>query len=160
MVKGMHSRLSKNLKSEIENTGHVQNLANSKKSTFFILFPWNLVKMITSRLDYFHQVSWGLDKKFGFLTDGQFLNLSRSFPSDFKHKVWNSNLDFAKHLLKIMVLLLIAISTRVQIFEDIWRISKEFHWSYKHLAFLHSLSFSLFCLFLLKAFLPNIFTLY
>ena len=38
-------------------TGHVQKLAINKKSTFFVGSSWNLVKMITSWTDYFHQVS-------------------------------------------------------------------------------------------------------
>ena len=32
--------------------------------------------MISSWDDYFHQVSWGLDKKCGFFFNGQFLNVS------------------------------------------------------------------------------------
>ena len=35
--------------------------------------------MISSWDDYFHQVSWGLDKKCGFLTNGQFLDVGPFF---------------------------------------------------------------------------------
>ena len=35
--------------------------------------------MITSWEDFFHQVSWGLDKKCGFFTNGQFLSVSGFF---------------------------------------------------------------------------------
>ena len=31
----------------------------SKKSTIFVLFSWNLVKLTTSRVTFFDQVSWG-----------------------------------------------------------------------------------------------------
>ena len=31
----------------------------SKKSTIFVEFSWNLVKVTTSRVSYFDQVSWG-----------------------------------------------------------------------------------------------------
>ena len=45
------------LKSESKKRAHVQKLAISKKSTFFVQSSWNLVKMITSCGNYFHQVS-------------------------------------------------------------------------------------------------------
>ena len=41
---------------------HVQKLNISEKSTIFVQSLWNLVKMITSWGNYFHQVSWELDK--------------------------------------------------------------------------------------------------
>ena len=63
-------------------TGHVQNLAKNKKSTIFVQYLWNLVKMITSRGNHFHQVSSGLDKNYGFFIDGQFLNVCFFFYSD------------------------------------------------------------------------------
>jgi len=47
------------LKSEWKKKRHVQKLAMNKKSTIFVLSPWNLVKMITQRGDHFHQLSWG-----------------------------------------------------------------------------------------------------
>ena len=52
-------------------------LALIKKSTLFVLSLWNSVKMINSWCDFFHQVSWGLNKKCGFFTKGQFLNVCR-----------------------------------------------------------------------------------
>ena len=39
--------------------GHTQKLAINKKSTIFALSLWNLVKIITSWGNHFHQVSWG-----------------------------------------------------------------------------------------------------
>ena len=57
--------------------GHFQKLAINKKSTIFVQSSWNLVKMITSWANHFHQVSWVLDKKCGFFTNDQFLNVSR-----------------------------------------------------------------------------------
>ena len=56
------------LKSEQKKTGHDQKLAINKKSTIFVQSLWNLVKMINSWGNYFHQGSWGLDKNFEFLT--------------------------------------------------------------------------------------------
>ena len=60
----------------VKKKAHVERLAISKKSTIFVLSSWNVMKMISSWDDYFHQVSWGLDKKYGFFTNGQFLNVS------------------------------------------------------------------------------------
>ena len=39
-----------------------------RKSTCFVLPSWNLVKTIISWVNHFHQVSWGLHKKYGFFT--------------------------------------------------------------------------------------------
>ena len=47
------------LKSESKKRAHVQKLAISKKSTFFVQSSWNLVKIITSCGNHFHQFSWG-----------------------------------------------------------------------------------------------------
>ena len=58
---------------------HVQKLAIDKKSTIFVQSSWNLVKMITSWANHFHQVSWGLDKNCRFFTYGQFLIVSGFF---------------------------------------------------------------------------------
>ena len=55
----------------------------SKISSFFVLSLWNLMKMIRLKDDYIHQVSWGLDKKWGYFTNGQFLSVCRFFSSDF-----------------------------------------------------------------------------
>ena len=63
---------------------HDQKLAISKKSTFFVLSSWNLVKIISSSDDYFPKVSWGLDKKYGSFTNGHFLNLGPFFDPDFR----------------------------------------------------------------------------
>ena len=41
----------------VKKTRHVKKLAVNKKSTFFILSSWNLVKIITSWLFPFHKVS-------------------------------------------------------------------------------------------------------
>ena len=41
-------------------------LASNKKSTYLVLSSWKFIKMITSWGDYFHQVLWGYDKKWGF----------------------------------------------------------------------------------------------
>ena len=38
---------------------HVQKLTISKKSTFFVLSSWNLVKLFTAGVNHFHQVSLG-----------------------------------------------------------------------------------------------------
>ena len=56
-----------------------------KRSTIFVQSSWNFVKMIIPWGDYFHQVSWGLNKKCGFFTNGQFLSLCQFFPSDFRY---------------------------------------------------------------------------
>ena len=64
-------------------TRHNQKLVISKKSTIFVLSLWNLVKMITSWGNLFHQVSSGLDKNCGFLIDDQCLNAC-FFYSDLK----------------------------------------------------------------------------
>ena len=58
---------------------HIEKLAISKKSTFFDLSSWNLVKIITIWGYHFHQVSWRLGKKCGFFTNGQFLNVGPFF---------------------------------------------------------------------------------
>ena len=55
----------------------------NKRSTIFVPSSWNFVKMIISGGDYFHQVSWGSDKKCGFYINGQFLNVSCFLSSDF-----------------------------------------------------------------------------
>ena len=47
------------VKSGAKKTGHFQKLAINKKSTIFVLSSWNLVKIITSWGNHFHQVSWG-----------------------------------------------------------------------------------------------------
>ena len=51
-------------------SAHSQKLANSKKSTLFVQFSWNLGKLIASWGNYFYQVSWGLDKICGSLING------------------------------------------------------------------------------------------
>ena len=51
---------------------HVQNFAINKNSIIFVQSLWNFVKMIISGGDYFHQVSWGSDKKCGFLLMANF----------------------------------------------------------------------------------------
>ena len=61
------------LRSEYEKTAHAQKLANNKESTIFVQSSWNLIKMITSWGNHFHQVSWGWDKNCGFFIIGQFL---------------------------------------------------------------------------------------
>ena len=50
--------------------------AISEKSTIFVQFLWNFVKIITSWGNYFHQVLWGLKKNCGFFTIGQCLSVS------------------------------------------------------------------------------------
>ena len=45
----------------------------------FVQFLWNLVKMITSWGNNFHQVSWGLEKSCGFFINGQFLKVCHFF---------------------------------------------------------------------------------
>ena len=50
-------------------------MATNKKSTIIVQSLFNLVKMIVSWGDYFHQVSLGLDKNCWFFTTGQFLNV-------------------------------------------------------------------------------------
>ena len=54
-------------------------LATSKKSTIFVQSSWNLVKIFISWGIHFDQVSWGLDKRCGFFTCGQFLNVGPFF---------------------------------------------------------------------------------
>ena len=44
-----------------------------------MLSSWNLVKMIISWGNHFHQVSLGLDKHCGFFTNGQYLSVSGFF---------------------------------------------------------------------------------
>ena len=58
---------------------HIQKLAINEKSIIFPQSSWNLVKIITSWVDYFHHVSWRLGKKCGFFINGQLLNMSRFF---------------------------------------------------------------------------------
>ena len=48
-------------------------------SKSFVQSSWNLVKIIISWANHFHQVSWGSDKKCGFLTNGQFLGVGPFF---------------------------------------------------------------------------------
>ena len=43
-----------------------------KKSTFLVLSSWNLVKTMNTWGDFFHQLSWGLDKNYGNFINGQF----------------------------------------------------------------------------------------
>ena len=71
------------IKSESK-SAHLQKLAICKKSTILVLFLQNLVKMITSWVEYFHQVSWGLEKNCGFFTYGQFWVCLFFFYSDFR----------------------------------------------------------------------------
>ena len=52
-------QMSYYLKSGAKKTGHAQKLAINKRSTIFVLSSWNLVKIITSWVNHFHQVSWG-----------------------------------------------------------------------------------------------------
>ena len=35
-----------------------KEVTSSKKSTIFVLYSWNFVKVTTSRVSYFDQVSW------------------------------------------------------------------------------------------------------
>ena len=72
------------IKSGSNKVRQVQQLAISKESTYFFLSSWNLVKIITSWGDLFHQVSWEYDKKWGFLIGGWFLNVSNFFDPDFR----------------------------------------------------------------------------
>ena len=74
------------IKSGEKKTEHFQKLAIHKKSTVFVLSIWNLVKMISSLDNYFHQVSWGLGGKCGFFTIGHFLNVGPFFNPDFMRK--------------------------------------------------------------------------
>ena len=67
------------LESEDKKTRHVQKLAINRKSTFFVRSLWNLVKIITPWDNHFHKVSWGLDKNWGFFSNGQFLSVSGFF---------------------------------------------------------------------------------
>ena len=55
-------------------------MAINKKSTIFVQSSWNLVEMINSWVDHFHQVSWGLDKNCRFFINGQFLKVTCFFP--------------------------------------------------------------------------------
>ena len=45
------------LKSDQEKTAHLQKLAIIKQSTIFVQLWWNLVEMIVSWVNHFHQVS-------------------------------------------------------------------------------------------------------
>ena len=71
-------------------------MAINKKSTFFVQSSWNFVKIINSCGEYFHQVSWGLDKNCRFFINGQFLKVSRFFCS--RLYLW---VTYPKLLLKI-----------------------------------------------------------
>ena len=53
----MFLKLAILLKSEQKKDGHVKNLVINKKSTIFVQSLWNLVKIIASWVEYFHQVS-------------------------------------------------------------------------------------------------------
>ena len=57
-------------------------MAICKKSTVFVQSWWYLVKMISSSVNHFHQVSWGLNKNCRFFNIGQFLSVSGFFYSD------------------------------------------------------------------------------
>ena len=75
---GCRTKLKKidiNLKSEQQKTAHIQKLAINKNSTNFVQSFWNLVKIITSWGNHFPQVSWWLDKNFGFFINVHFLNV-------------------------------------------------------------------------------------
>ena len=74
----------------VKKRAHIQKLAFSEKSTFFAQSSWNLVKIITTWGNHFHQVSWGLDKKCRFFTNGQFLNVGPFFDSDFIILFWKT----------------------------------------------------------------------
>ena len=50
------------LKSGAKKTGHFQKFVINKKSTIFVQSSCNLVKMIATWANYFHQVSSGLEK--------------------------------------------------------------------------------------------------
>ena len=54
-------------------------MAINKKSRVFPKSSWNLMKMIASWANLFHQVSSRLDKNCWFFTNGQFLNVSCFF---------------------------------------------------------------------------------
>ena len=58
---------------------HVQKLVVSKKSTFFVLSSWNLLKITILLGNHFHQILWGQYKKCGFFTYGPFFNVSHFF---------------------------------------------------------------------------------
>ena len=63
----------------VKKTRHVQNLAISKKTTILVQSSWNLVKIIASWGNRFHQVSWRLDKNCGFFNNSQYLNVCGFF---------------------------------------------------------------------------------
>ena len=48
-----------NLKSESKKRDMFKHWPLVKKSSIFVVFSWNFVKMISSWVDYFHQLSWG-----------------------------------------------------------------------------------------------------
>ena len=67
------------IKSGSKKMRQAQKLAINKKSTFFVLSSWNLVKIINSWGNHFHKVSWEYNKNCGFFTNDQCFNMSRFF---------------------------------------------------------------------------------
>ena len=61
-----------------------------------------MVKIIVSLVDYFHQVSWGLEKKCGIFISGNFLNVSRFFPPDCTYQSTGENITPLKKNLKLI----------------------------------------------------------
>ena len=63
-------------KKKKKKTGHIKKLASNKKSIISVQSLWNLVKMIDSWDNSYHQVSGILDKNCGFFINGLFLSMS------------------------------------------------------------------------------------
>ena len=85
-------------------------MAINKKSTILDLSSWNLVKMITTWGENFHQVSWGSDENCGFFSVANYWTCPVFSSSDFKwnFQMWLFNFiiqgleigsDFIKHTL-------------------------------------------------------------
>ena len=82
--------------------------------------------------NHFHQVSWGLDKKCGFFTNGQFLNVCGFFCSDFTflpHEIF-LNMKKPRMLLMKTVLLVWYCNAKI-IFKTIKLIFAPKKWLWK-----------------------------
>ena len=80
---------------------HIQKLPLIKNSVF-VQFSWNLVKILTSWGNHFNQVSWGLEKNWGFFANYQFLKMGPFFKTlaVFEWDEWLNLCDFYLNFLK------------------------------------------------------------
>ena len=97
----------------------------SEKFKFFVHSSWNLVKIIASWANYFHQVSWRKDKKCGFFNMSPFFDTDFRFIQNLQTKKWKIYIfyPFLIKLVKMSPFFDTDFRLRERVLKDVFRLN-------------------------------------